>query len=391
VVEGKYADIVPVSFEFVPTLNCIYRCHQCAYRRPKEELGIWSRNDYSPAFHMNAECMLFLLRKLREAGVIEVLFTGGGEPLLNDATVDGMQHAHDLGLKVGLYTNGALVDAKKAKAIMEAAPAYVRVSLNAGERRVYYQHHNPLVVEPSVDYFSMNQSALCLLSKEKARLQNGTVLGVSYLVGPDNAADVLGAARLVAAVARAHPKTIGYMRFTPSVDYFGGRQHPREIFESAVNLIETEVTPLLADAGVEARVYSHRFVGLYEPRPYDGCLAAGWFGGVGPGGILYWCCEKLFQPSFAFGSLLNGSFASLWGGTGRERVAAFVDAAVKGRTTSPCPVVCKPHEHNKVFAKVEKRRGQGEIEVVRTWLRQIHRVVSSAQAAVKPRLDGFQS
>jgi AMMECR1 domain-containing protein len=58
---------------------------------------------------------------------------------------------------------------------------------------------------------------------------------------------------------------------------------------------------------------------------------------------------------------------------------------------SPCPVVCKPHEHNKVFAKVEKFRERGEIGVVRAWLKQIHRVVSSSQAAAAPRLDGFQS
>ena len=391
VVNGRYAEIVPMSFEFIPTLNCIYRCHQCAYRQPKEVLGVWTRNDFAAPFHIDLKSMRILLVKLKKAGVSEVLFTGGGEPLLNEATVNSMRYAHDLDLKVGLYTNGALIDDKKAKDIVEARPTYVRVSLNAGERRVYYQHHNPLIVDPSVDYFSNSQRALSLLSREKADLQSETLLGVSYLVGPDNATDVLNAARLVAAVARAYPGAISYMRFTPSVDYFGGRQHPRDVLESAVNLIETEVKPLLSDAGVETRVYSHRFVGLYEPRPYDKCLAAGWYGGLGPGGVLYWCCEKLFNRSFEFGSLLNHSFEDLWAGVGRKRVAAFVDEAVKGGTASPCPVVCKPHEHNKVFAKVEKFRERGEIEIVRIWLNQIHRIASSSQSNAKPRLDGFQS
>jgi len=391
VVDGKYAEIVPMSFEFIPTLNCIYRCHQCAYREPKEKLGIWARNDFSPEFHMNEATVRTLLTRLKDAGVLEVLFTGGGEPLLNDATPAGMRYAHDLGLKVGLYTNGALIDEYNAKAIMEARPAYVRISLNAGERRLYYKHHNPLPEQPDVDYFSKSHGALALLSREKTRLLSGTVLAVSYLVGPDNAADVLNGAQLVAATARAYPGSVGYMRFTPSVDYFGGQQHPREVFESAVNLIETEVAPLLADAGVEARVYSHRFSGLYEPRSYDKCLAAGWYGGVGPAGVLYWCCEKLFKPPFAFGSLLSDSFGDLWAGPARRRVAAFVGEAVRGGTVSPCPVVCKPHEHNKVFAKVEKFRERGEIQVVRTWLTQVHRIVSSNRAGATPRLDGFQS
>jgi hypothetical protein len=95
------------------------------------------------------------------------------------------------------------------------------------------------------------------------------------------------------------------MRFTPSVNYFGDQQHPREVLEAPLRLIENEAAPLLSGVRIEPRVYFHRFSGLYGRRPYDNCLAAGWYGGVGPGGVLYWCCEKLFQPPFAFGSLLD--------------------------------------------------------------------------------------
>jgi hypothetical protein len=302
-----------------------------------------------------------------------------------------MQYAHDIGLKVGLYTNGALIDAGKAKAIMEARPAYVRISLNAGDRRVYYEHHNPLVCDPRLDYFSASYGALDRLAMEKARLLSRTTLAISYLLGPDNAADLLNAARLVAAAARRWPGAIGYMRFTPSVNYFGPQQHPRGLFNSALQLLETEVVPLLADAGVESRVYYHRFSGLYEPRPYTACLASGWFGGVGPGGILYWCCEKLFNRDFALGSLLDTPFADLWVSAGRARVAAHVAEAVRGGTSSPCPVVCKPHEHNKVFAKMENLRGRGEIGLARTWLGQIHRIAAAEGADAAARLDGYRA
>jgi sulfatase maturation enzyme AslB (radical SAM superfamily) len=332
-----------------------------------------------------------LLLKLRDAGVLEILFTGGGEPLLNAATPVGMQYTHDLGMKVGLYTNGALIDERTAKAIMEAQPAYVRLSLNAGQRRLYYQHHNPLSEPSGVDYFRNSYNALTLLAQEKARLRSKTVIAVSYLVDPETAMDVVNGARRVAETARVYPESIGYMRFTPSVNYFGHQQHPRDVFERALGLIENEVAPLLSELRIEPRVYFHRFNGLYESRPYSRCLAAGWYGGVGPGGILYWCCEKLFQRPFAFGSLLDSCFDELWAGEERRQVAQLVADAVKGKTASRCPVVCKPHEHNKVFAKIEKLREQGEIGVVRAWLGQIHRIVTAGQVDAKPRLDGFES
>jgi hypothetical protein len=69
----------------------------------------------------------------------------------------------------------------------------------------------------------------------------------------------------------------------------------------------------------------------------------------------------------------------------------LVARAVKGGTASPCPVVYKLHDHNKVFAKNEKFRERGEIGVVRAWLGQIHRIIASSQLDAKARLDGFKS
>jgi sulfatase maturation enzyme AslB (radical SAM superfamily) len=389
VVEGKYGEIVPVAFEFVPTLNCIFRCHECAYRVPKEKLGVWKHNNFSPCFHMDENSIRILIKRLRNAGVNEILFTGGGEPLLNEATPNAMQFARELGMRVGLYTNGALMNAEKAKIVMEARPDYVRISLNAGGKRSYYRHHNPLDKSRKINYFTNTQKALKLLAQIKAHLQSTTILGVSYLVDTNNAGDVGDAARLIGSIASQFPNMINYIRFTPSVNYLGSQQHPQELFQIAVRRIETEAVPILTEAGIDARVYYHRFSGLYERRSYDRCLAASWFGGIGPQGIMYWCCERLFNPFFAFGSLLDKPFDELWFGAERQKVMEFANCAVKGCTDLPCPVLCKPHEHNKVFAKIESLRDKGQIALAGTWLSQIHAIVASAQSRAKPRLDGF--
>ena len=179
------------------------------------------------------------------------------------------------------------------------------------------------------------------------------------------------------------------MRFTPSVNYFGPNQYEREMFEKTVAQILNEAVPILKAVGVETPVYLHRFRGLYEPRTYRQCLASTWYGGVGPGGIAYWCCEKLFNPDFSFGSLLEQPLAEIWAGPRRKAVGQRVSQAVLGGTDSPCPVVCKPHEHNKVFAEVERLRAAGKIAVVAAWLERIYEI--KQRQLREPTLFGFDS
>jgi MoaA/NifB/PqqE/SkfB family radical SAM enzyme len=334
--------------------------------------------------------MRTLLDKLKAIGVSEVLFTGGGEPLLNQQTPEAMHYASlVLGMKVGLYTNGALVTEKKAREIMMAKPAYARVSSNAGSREVYLRHHCPLNAE--VDFFERNQRAVEFLAVAKRDLGVKSILGVSYWVDPENAADVVDGASVIAELASRYPGMINYMRFTPSVNYYGAQQHPKDVFDAALADLERVGIPLLQSAGVEATVYRHRFSGIHEPRTYAQCLAHGWYGGVGPRGILYLCCERLFDPKFAFGSLLDEPFEKLWNGDRRRQVLEFASQAVRGETECPCPVVCKPNEHNKVFNRIEELRAEGKIEVVRTWLDQIHKIIAASLSQEQGRLFGFSA
>ncbi|MGB2988210.1 MAG: radical SAM protein, partial [Phycisphaerae bacterium] len=388
VVDGRYFEITPISFEFVPTLNCIHRCHECAYRVPKEAMGLWQHNDFANTFHMDMPTMRRLLDKLKAADINEVLFTGGGEPLLNRGTPEAMNYATEIGIpRVGLYTNGALITPASARAVLAAAPAYIRVSLNSGTPGVYRQHHNPL--DSAIDYFERTLEGIEFLAKAKQTCGSKSSLGISYLVDANNVGDVTEAARLVAKTAGRYDGMVNYMRFTPSVNYYGLKQHRQDMFKAAVARIKNEAVPILKEAGIGAPVYDHRFNGLYEPRTYTQCLASGWYGGLGPGGVLYWCCEKLFHPDFSFGSLLDKSLAEVWAGPERRAVAQHVSEAVLGGTCSPCPVVCKPHEHNKVFAQVERLRAAGKIAIVATWLQQIHEL--KRHQLLEPTLFNFNS
>lgn len=393
VVRGDYGEIFPPTYEFVPTLNCIYTCLQCAYREPKKELGIWQRNNFSETYHMTFETMKTLLGMLRENGARNILFTGGGEPLVNVNTPFAMKYAHDVeGLNVALYTNGALLTEKTARVIFSAVPVFVRVSLNAGTAETHAKFHRPRRKDGKIDFFSKTLSGIEWLAKTKRAAGSNTVLGVSYLVHPENVQDILSGSMAIARLARKYRGMINYMRFTPAVNYYGKDQHSKGFFEDALEQTERGVVPLLQDSGVEPLIYFHRFKGLYEPRTYHNCLASSWYGEVGPGGILYHCCEKMLNAQFALGSLLEKPMPELWHGEGRSRVLGLVSRAIEGESSSPCPIVCKPHELNKKFDLIERIRGEGRIDLVSAWLEQIHRIIAlHPQQYLPGALDGFQS
>jgi MoaA/NifB/PqqE/SkfB family radical SAM enzyme len=394
VIAGNYDEIVPLTFEFIPTLNCIYRCHECAYRTPKEKLGIWEDNVFDDRFHMSLATMQTLLDKLKGAGVVETLFTGGGEPLLNSATPDAMRYAAQIGLRVGLYTNGALMTAGIAKHLVQSDVAYVRVSLNAGSADVHKLHHNALKTLAKTDYLEDTITGIELMAENKEAESSKMVLGVSYLVDPQNVDDAINGAKLISGIARKHPGMINYMRFTPSVNYYGPQQHAQEVFERAVSMLRSRVSPVLEENGVESTIYGHRFRGLYQTRPYDRCLAYGFYGGVGPGGIAYHCCERLFNTRFDYGNMCEHSFEDIWNGRQRRYVLdTTVKESVIGKGETPCPVVCKPHELNKVFNEIERIRDRGQIERVEEWLEAIHTILDRSKVVetFRPKIFGFES
>ena len=45
IISGKWNEIMPITAEFTPTLNCNFRCNQCSYSVPKQKLGVWKKKN----------------------------------------------------------------------------------------------------------------------------------------------------------------------------------------------------------------------------------------------------------------------------------------------------------------------------------------------------------
>lgn len=373
--DGRFQEILPMTAEFVPSLNCPFRCRQCSYRHHKFACGAWSMNDLNnPRWQMDKGIAATLVQKLSDAGVRNLVVTGGGEPLMNpEATLAGLKKARECGLKTGLYTNGALLTRQLVQSVLDEDPCFIRVSMNAGSDLVHTKYHMP-VEEKSM--FRRVQNGVKELALVRARLQKNTEIGLSYIVNPMNSHDCAKFAHWVARTAervankvqRSQP-AIDFVRFTPTVDYTGDRQFSQDFFNQTVEAIRKDAVPILDRVGVSTVLFTHRFDHIEERKPYEECLGCSWFAEVAPEGSVYMCSETNFLPGYRFGNLIKDRLEDIWAGRARQEVLSRVN----GSRLRGCPTFCKPDNINRVAVKIRERsKAEGGPDNVWLWLEELH-------------------
>jgi len=86
--ERRYYNVMPVTAQIVPTLACNFSCPRCSYGGSK--INIMALREKS-RINMVRSTMFSIIDKLLEGRVKGVVFTGGGEPILNPFTIDGLR------------------------------------------------------------------------------------------------------------------------------------------------------------------------------------------------------------------------------------------------------------------------------------------------------------
>jgi MoaA/NifB/PqqE/SkfB family radical SAM enzyme len=96
---GESRRVFPISVEIDVTDQCNLNCNYCYWKAEKNaSVNAMSLTDGEK-----------ILEKLKSCGVRSIVWSGGGEPLVNPAFLQLLQKAHDLGFAGGLFTNGTLL------------------------------------------------------------------------------------------------------------------------------------------------------------------------------------------------------------------------------------------------------------------------------------------
>lgn len=120
------------------TDRCNYRCLMCTMHSPLVS-GLPAESERA---EMSLEVFRGLLLDLKElSGSVQVDLVGVGEPLLHPDWLEMVSMARELRFRVGIATNGSLLNEKKAGAIAELGLDKLHVSINSGSEEVYREVH----------------------------------------------------------------------------------------------------------------------------------------------------------------------------------------------------------------------------------------------------------
>jgi len=247
--------VPPISCEIDPSNLCNAKCSWCMfkdYRAASDTMLSWDN-------------YLKLIYELQHLGTKSITFTGGGEPTLNPKFNAMVEIAINLGFEVGLITNGILLN--KVQNLHNFK--FIRVSLDASNRDMYKKIKG-------VDAFDV------VIQNIKDTLQKNRTVGISYVVGPDNAdisemQDLSKSLRVI------------YTQYKPMFLH-------NEIFSS----YKPEENPYTINTR------RHKKAGKLN------CIIAHLTGIVTADSSVYYCCQGRGKLNFYLGSISNESFEQIW-------------------------------------------------------------------------------
>ncbi|MHA1816264.1 MAG: radical SAM protein [Candidatus Heimdallarchaeaceae archaeon] len=249
--------VPPVSCEIDPSNSCNLKCNFCMF-------GEWRETHHE---HLDLDLYISAIGDLSKMGTKSITFTGGGEPLMNPNYNLMAKMAKSLGFQIGLVTNGVLLDT------VENLEDYlfIRISLDAHNVKDYKK-------VKGMDHFDR------VIKNIKKALKRNKIIGLSYVVGPDNNKDLQKAEDLANELGAA------YIQIKPS--YINDRGEIFTDFEYP-----------------DGRSISTK---RYLPEDNVPCTIAALTGIIGANGDVYYCCQGRGVDRLILGNLRDKSFKELW-------------------------------------------------------------------------------
>lgn len=321
----------PVTVEWDLSSRCYLGCQSCHFAHTHTK-GPWVVKDrrLPMAFESvgdlaDPQLVMRGLAEMADAGVMGVVWSGGGEPTVHHQWVEIIEWADACGLHQGMYTAGGLLRAATAEKLARIA-AWVVVSLDCVDRETYK-------AEKGVDSFQQ------ACAGAKALADNGGTVGISFLLHAENwmhAEDMVALGRELGG---------SYVMFRPTI--LTHPDQPAVCVEDRAWI--TAALPLLDRLSKEGDVQCEpaRFAEYrdWRGRTYTTCHGIKLNATITPDGRVWVCPQRRGIPGSEVGDLRKESFTELWA----RHVGQWTDF-------SDCRVMCRLHLLNETLAPVFEPR-----------------------------------
>ena len=302
VAEGRV--LAPVHVRIKPTNRCNHNCWYCAYRVDGLQLG----EDMNLDDAIPEDKMFEIVDDLIGMGVKAVTFSGGGEPLLYKPLPGVVERLAGAGIRVASLTNGANLKGKVADAFAKHG-TWLRISMDAWDDASYMASRGAKVGE-----FSRLIDNIRAFTARDTRC----VLGVSFIVGHDNAPHIAEVAALLKSAGINHMKVSGAV--------VGNDAAANNLYHSAIKeRVAAEIIAAkgLQDAGFTVLDHYHDLEDRFD-KDYTICPFLQFLTVIGADCKVYTCQDKAYTEAGTLGSIKTRRFRDFWfSEENRQRLFAF--------------------------------------------------------------------
>lgn len=318
---GKDFDVKPISVEIVPSLECNFSCPGCTYKQNGSKFKIAGRRRL-----LRKNTFDKIVNNLRQFGVKSLIFTGGGEPMMNPITLQFIEEAKKY-FKVGLYTNGLLWDAESIKKLMKMNISFVRISLNADDFFTHSKVFGYQNVKTNYNIYKKVIDNIIEFSKEKEKSE--TVLGLGYLVNEKNFKDPLKTYDALWSLFKRANEKIDHVAFRPEVAYFDNDfntvfYQPNANFFKEIYSDLKKVSKELNNSGFRAIFNSDGFDCLTKKHEEKKNIAASWSVSFNYDGKLYLTSEGNGLDYYLLGDINLETMNAIWYGKRRKELISSI-------------------------------------------------------------------
>lgn len=310
----------PIIFEMDMTNACNQKCPHC--------FGFYPERDQA---RMSLGQAQDILVQMREVGSRAVTFTGGGDPLVNPATLAAVEFARGLGLDVGFITNGQILNEARADVLLNHC-VWVRVSIDAATPKIFKLTHGM-----DARVFDKVLDSVRLLVRRKRELASPTTVGIGFLTSNETREDIYAFAAL------GKDLGVDYAQYRP----FLRRHGEPDIDYSDAAILEEMLRAQRDLSGESYRVVcsEHKYREIAKgnfQRSYKKCLGQHFATVVAADRKMYVCCHMRGVEKYAIGDLSKQPLSEIWNSGERQRIADSVDFA-------DCPPLCRCDSFNNIL------------------------------------------
>lgn len=285
----------PIHIRLKPTNKCNHRCSYCCFRNKKLFLSqLFNEKDEIPR-----EKMKEIVRDLGRMEVKAVTFSGGGEPLCYPYITETVTGLIKRGIKVGVLTNGSLLQGEIAK-VLGTHATWVRISMDSATAQTYAK----------IRGISVNEfDKVCGNISNFARIKDKNCeLGVNFIVGRDNYRDVYAFLGLAKKLSVNHVKVCECVISTKNEE--NNRYHSA-IFDIVSGQVKAGVSDFADSKFAIVDKFSSYHSGNYEKK-YELCPFIRFLTVIAADMNVYACQDKAYTKNGRLGSIRNRSFEQFW-------------------------------------------------------------------------------